>query len=89
LAVAEARKWTPLGRSISQAAAYTGMLSRHCGCVMALRHAEKDRLIFLEVAGALTITPKCHGRYVAILRLCCTLAARPEIASYACVQKNV
>jgi hypothetical protein len=62
LEIAEARKWTPLGRSIAQATAYSRMLSSHCGCVVALRHVEKRYLVCLEVAGALTATATYHCR---------------------------
>jgi hypothetical protein len=36
------------------------MLSPHCGCVVALSHVEKH-FVCLEVAGASTTTPTCHG----------------------------
>jgi hypothetical protein len=34
LQIAESRKWTPLGRSIAQATAYSWMLSPHWACVV-------------------------------------------------------
>jgi hypothetical protein len=42
LEIVEARKWTPLSRSITQATAYSRMLSPHCGCVVALSHVENN-----------------------------------------------
>jgi hypothetical protein len=62
LQIAEAGKWTPVSRSIAQATAYTRMLSPYCGCVVTLRHAEKQHLVCLEVAGELTTTTTYHGR---------------------------
>jgi hypothetical protein len=77
--VVEARKWSPplLSRSTVQATAYSRMLSPHCRCVVAPRNVEEHHFVCLEVAGALTTIPTCHGRQVAILRLCCTLVATP------------
>jgi len=34
LEITEARKWTPLGQSITQATACSRMLLPHCGCVV-------------------------------------------------------
>jgi len=61
LEITEARKSTALGRSIAQATAYSRILISHCGCVVALM-LKKQYLVFLEVAGALTTTPKWHSR---------------------------
>jgi hypothetical protein len=63
------------------------MLTPHCGYVAALCHVEEQHLIYLEVAGALTTTPTCHGRYVTTLCVCCSLVPGVEIICYACVQK--
>jgi hypothetical protein len=79
---------SPLGRSIASEIVYSGILSSHCGCVMALRRV-KIYLVWLEVAGALTTTPARHGNYVTILGLCCALTAGVEISSYACAQKKI
>jgi hypothetical protein len=35
--------------------------------------------VLFEVAEALTTTPTCHGRLVAILHLCCTIMAGVEM----------
>jgi hypothetical protein len=85
--IAEARKWAHLGRSIAQATVCSRMSPR-CGCVVALRPAEKQHSVCFEAAGTFTSTTTCHCRLVAILRLCCSVAARVEVTSYACVQKK-
>jgi len=60
--IVEARKWTSLSQSITQATAHSIMLSPHYGCVVALHHVEKQHLVCLEVARALNTTPTCHSR---------------------------
>jgi hypothetical protein len=62
LEIIETRKWTPLSQSIAQANAYSRMLLPHCRYVVAFCHAEKQHLVCLEAAGALTTSPTCHGR---------------------------
>jgi len=42
----------PPGRSIARATAHSRMLSPQCGCVVELRHVEKQHLVCLEIAGA-------------------------------------
>jgi hypothetical protein len=64
------------------------MLLPHCRCVVALHHVEKQHLVFLEVAGALTTTSTFHGRSATIIHVCCTVVARVETTFYACVQKQ-
>jgi hypothetical protein len=81
----EARQCTLLGCSIIQATTYSRMFSPHCGSVVVLYHVKKH-LVFLEVAEALTTTPTCHNRKVAMLCLCCTVVVRTEITSYVSVQ---
>jgi hypothetical protein len=54
--IAQARQWTPLGRCIAQAIAYSRILSPYCGCVVAFCHVGKQHTVCLEVAGALTTT---------------------------------
>jgi len=51
LEITEAGKWTPLGQSITQATAYSRMLSPHCGYVVVLHLVENKHLVCLEVAG--------------------------------------
>jgi hypothetical protein len=68
-------------RPTAQATAASRMLSPQCGCVVDLRHIDKQYPACLEVAGTLTTTATCRGRYVAILGLCCALAATIEITS--------
>jgi hypothetical protein len=70
----EARKWMAPSQSITQAAAYSRMLSSHCGCMVALHHVEEQHLVCLKVAEALNTTPTCHDSHeVTTLHLCCTL----------------
>jgi hypothetical protein len=38
------------------------MFSPHCGYMVAFHHVEKQDLVSLEVAEALTTTPNCHRR---------------------------
>jgi hypothetical protein len=63
------------------------MLSPRCGCAVALRQVEKQHLVCIEVAGILPTTPNCHCISVK-LRLCCSVLARIEVTSYACVVKK-
>jgi hypothetical protein len=39
--------------SLRQLTAYSRMLSPHCGCVVVLRHVEKQHLVCLQVAGGI------------------------------------
>jgi hypothetical protein len=83
--IAQAKPNRPIHRS---ATAFSRMFPSHCGCAVALRHDENQHLVCLKVAGALTTTASSHCMQVAILCMCCILAARVEITSYAGLQKK-